>query len=134
VKLLAIVLWAKVLLTLILWVLPLLTFRASWFVRIGMPEPKPMVFLRLLGAAFLALVVGYSTGLHKLSRGEDVRDIVWVGITSNGSAALILLLSGITGGWKEWGILARSYMWLSTLVTASITLALVVAGLFRSDR
>jgi hypothetical protein len=99
-----------------------------------MPEPKPMVFLRLLGAAFLALVGGYSTGLHKLSRGEDVRDIVWVGITSNGSAALILLLSGITGGWKEWGILARSYMWLSTLVTASITLALVVAGLFRSDR
>jgi hypothetical protein len=95
-----------------------------------MPEPKPMLFLRLLGAAFLALVVGYISGLLGLSRGDDVRDIVWVGITSNGLASLILCFSGFKGAWKEWGILARIYMWVSALATALITLGLV-AGLFR---
>jgi hypothetical protein len=102
--------------------------------RVGMPEPKPMLFLRLLGATFLALVMGYISALRRLGRGDDVRDIVWVGITSNGLASLILLLSGIAGAWKEWGILARIYMWASALATALITLGLVVAGFFRGDR
>jgi hypothetical protein len=134
VKLLATVLWAKILITLTFWALPLFALPASWFVWIGMPEPRPMLFLRLLGAAYLALVVGYTSGLRRLGRGEDVRNVVWVGITSNGLASSILLLSGMTGGWNEWGIVARSYMWVSTLATASLTLGLVVAGLFRSDR
>ena len=93
-----------------------------------------MLFLRLLGAAFLALVVAYISGLHELGRGDDVRNIVWVGITSNGLASLILLLYGIAGAWTQWGLLARSYMWVSAFATASITLALVVAGLFQGDR
>jgi hypothetical protein len=134
VHLLAIVLKVKILFTLILWSLPLLAFPASWFVRLGMPEPRPILFLRLLGAAYLALVVGYISGLRRFGRGDDVRNIVWVGITSNGLASLILLLSGIAGAWKEWGILARSYMWFSALVTTLITLGLVVAGRFRGDR
>jgi hypothetical protein len=130
--LLAIVLWIKVLITLTFWSLPLLTFRASWFVRLGMPEPRPMLFLRLLGAAYLALVVGYISSISRLARGDDVRDIVWVGVTSNGSASLILLLFGIAGAWKEWGTLARIYMWVSVLATASITFGLVATGLLRS--
>jgi hypothetical protein len=92
-----------------------------------------MLFLRLLGAAFLALVVGYTSGLRRLGRGEDVRNVVWIGITSNGLASSILLLSGMTGGWNEWGILAQSYMWVSAFATALLTLGLVVAGLFGSD-
>src|SRR5215204_1033101 len=105
----------------------LLTFPRSLFVWIGMPEPKPMLFLRLLGAAYFALVVGYISGLFRLGRGDEVQDIVWVGITSNGSAFLILLLYGIAGTWKGWGILAQIYMWVSVVATASITLGLVVA-------
>lgn len=129
---LAIVLWIKVLITLTLWSLPLLIFRASWFVRLGMPEPRPMLFLRLLGAAYLALVVGYISGIGRLGQGDNVRDIVWVGVTSNGSASLILLLFGIAGAWKEWGTLARIYMWVSVLATASITFGLVATGLLQS--
>lgn len=60
---LATVLWAKAIVTLILWSLPLLTFPASWFVWIGMPEPEPILFLRLLGAAYLSLVVAYASGI-----------------------------------------------------------------------
>jgi hypothetical protein len=133
VELLAWVLRVKILVTLILWTFPFLALPASWFVWVGMPEPKPMLLLRLYGAASLALVVGYISGLRRLGRGDDIRNIVWVGVTSNGSASLILFLSGIAGAWEEWGMLARIYMWSSALLTASITLGLV-AGLFRGDR
>jgi hypothetical protein len=134
VGLLAAVLRIKVLFTLALWSLPLLALPTSWFVRMGMPEPKPVLFLRLLGAAYLALAVGYMGGLRKLGRGKDVKDIVWVGITSNGAAFLILSLFGIAGTWNGWDIWARIYMWASVVGTASITLGLVVAGLFGGDR
>ena len=131
---LAWVLRFKIGFTLIFWALPLLWFPTSWFVWIGMPEPKPLLFLRLLGAAYLALVVGYIRGLRRLARGDEVQDTVLVGITSNGSAFLILLLFGIAGAWKEWDILAQIYMWVAVVATASITLGLVVAGLLRDDR
>lgn len=132
-SLLEAVLWVKVLFTLALWSFPLLAFPASWFVRMGMPEPQPMLFLRLLGAAFVALVVGYISGILGLGRGDDVRDVVWVGITSNGLASLILFFYGFTGAWKRWGIVAQVYMWVSALATALITLGLI-AGLFRGDQ
>ena len=131
--LLAWVLRLKILVTLILWTIPCLAFPASWFVWVGIPEPNPKLLLQLYGAASLALVVGYISGLFRLGRGDDIRNIVWVGVTSNGSAFLILLLWGIAGTWEEWGILARIYMWSSALLTASITLGLI-AGLLRGDR
>ena len=131
---LATILKVKVFVTLIFWSLPLLFCPSSWFVRADMPEPKPMLFLRLLGAAYLALVVGYICGLRKLGRGDDVRSVVWVGITSNGLASLILWRSGIARVWKEWGPWARIYMWVSALLTAAITLGLVGARSFRGDR
>jgi hypothetical protein len=131
---LAWVLRIKILVTLILWTLPCLAFPASWFVWAGMPEPEPMLLLQLYGAASFALVVGYASGLRRLRRGDDIRNIVWVGITSNGLASLILILSSIAGVWEEWDTLARIYMWSSALLTASITVGLVVAGLFRGDR
>ena len=85
VNLLAIVLKVKVFFTLIFWSLPLLAFPASWFVRIGMPEPKPMLFLRLLGAAFLALVLAYTSGfvdsvgamMYETSSGWASRAMDW---------------------------------------------------------
>ncbi len=132
-SLLAAVLRVKIVLTLLLWCLPLLAFPASWFAWMGMPEPQPVLFLRLLGAAFFALVVGYVLGLRELNRGNDVRNVVWVGIVSNGSAFLILLSAGANGAWEEWGILAWLSMWGSVLGTASITLGLVVAGLSPPD-
>lgn len=132
--LLVTVLKIKVGLTLIFWFLPLMFLPDTCFVSMGMPRPEPMVFLRLLGAAFLALVVGYVSGILRLRRGEDVRNIVWVGITSNGLSSLILVLFGIAGAWEDWGPFARGYMWGSALLTALITLGLVVAGPFRGGR
>jgi hypothetical protein len=123
------VLWVKIVFTLLGWCLPLLTFPAPWFQALGMPEPRPLVFARLLGAAFLALLVGYLFGLHALKHGRPVRQTVWVGIVSNGSASLILFAFGLTGAWGDWGGVARAVMWLSAALTGGITVGLAMTGL-----
>src|SRR5688500_14724838 len=100
--------WVKIAFTLLAWCLPLLTFPPAWFERFGMPAPQPLVLARLLGAAFLALLVDYLFGLRALRHGRSVRQTVWVGIVSNGSASLILLASGLTGAWEAWGRWAQA--------------------------
>ena len=59
---------AKIVLTAALWSLPL-TLLPEYVVHhwIGLPSNVPTVFYRLLGAAYLALLVGYLHGLERLT-------------------------------------------------------------------
>lgn len=100
--------------------------RARGFRWVGMPkpQPQPMLFARLLGAAFLALVVGYWFGLAEVERQVFPRSAVWAGIVSNGLASLLLFKSGFAGEWKGWSAKARVYLWGSALVTMFVTLGL----------
>jgi|SRR5215213_10693419 len=122
---LKIILMIKVIFT-IFWALPLLFFPKHAARLLCIPVPQPILFAHLLGAAFLALLVGYILGLLELNHGRDVSNTVWVGIISNGLAFLILLI--FAGQWKRWGIRAEIYMWSSTAVTLLITLGLIVFG------
>lgn len=93
-----------------------------------MPAPRPEIWARLLGASFLALVVGYALGWrdHVLA-GKDIRNVVIVGMVSNGVASATLWISGFVGVWAEWSLAARIYMWGSAVLTLSITLCLWLA-------
>ena len=126
---LEIILWIKIVFTIIAWSFPLLLVPASGFQRMGMPEPKPILFVRLLGAAFFALFIGYALGVWDLRHGRTITNTVWVGIISNGSACLLLLYFGCSGAWREWGRFARGALWLSAIITGLITVGLVSAGL-----
>ena len=84
------VLITKIVLTAFAWCIPLLTFPARIFVRIGFPAPQPEVFLRLLGVSYGALIVAYSFGLYESIRGNYPKGIIWTGIISNGGASVIL--------------------------------------------
>ena len=123
---LKIILVIKIVFTAIFWSLPLLFFpkRAAELLR--MPVPQPILFAHLLGAAFLALLVGYVLGLLDLSHNKGAGNIVWVGIVSNGSAFLLLLI--FAGQWSKWGTRAAAFLWVSTAATLLITLGLVVFG------
>lgn len=129
------VLWIKICCSLVLWCVPLLLFPARWFTWFGMPAPRPMLFGRLLGAAFAALVPGYGLGLYDLYQNqavtEAVRNVVWVGIVSNGLACLVLVVAGNAGVWDCWGRWARGTMWLSAGLTGAITPGLVWTGLYQ---
>lgn len=123
------VLLIKILFTLTFWCIPLLFFPASLFVYLGIPEPQPMLFIRLLGAAYMALTLGYFLGFNALHQNENIQNIVWVGIASNGLASILLFVYGASGIWSEWSNLAQFYMWWSAIATALITLGLLITGL-----
>lgn len=126
------VLWLKIVATVVLWALPLLLLPARTFPRLGYPVPEPAVFAKLLGAAFLSLLVGYGKGLwalkHGAAAGQDVvASTVLVGKVSNGLAFLLLVVYGVRGSYRTWGRLARLHVWISILVTGLVTLGLFVA-------
>jgi hypothetical protein len=124
------VLWIKIVFTVFLCV-PLLTFRKEWIHEAGIPGPEPVLFARLLGAAFLALLVGYIHGLLELNRGADIQDkdvqnVVRVGIVSNGLACLILLW--FAGEWMKWNNWAPLCLGISTFVTGVVALGLAITA------
>lgn len=123
------VLLSKILLTFAAWSLPQLVFPLSWLMAIGFPAPgTASVFVRLLGAAYLALGVGYVLGYRDLSEGKQIANVVSVGIISNSLACIILLIFGILGSWNDWGMLAQVFMWGSAAATGLITLGLALTG------
>jgi len=119
------VLKRKIIITAIFWCIPLLTFPASLFIQLGVPSPEPIMFVRLLGAAYLALLVGYYMGLKGLDSGENPVPVLSMGITSNGLAFLILTFFGVNGSWSSWGTGAQIFMWLSAAGALLITVNLL---------
>lgn len=126
---LGVLLKVKITLTLIGWVLPLFALPQSLYSELGFPDSMPLVFLRLLAMAYMALVAGYWLGLLQLNRGVYPWHPVIVGIISNGGACLVLLGGLLAGGWSEWGGFARWYMNLSAAGTGLIALGLLVSAL-----
>ena len=118
----------KIIYTAIFWCLPLLFFPA-WAARwLRIPEPRPVLFAHLLGAAYGALLVGYVCGLRDSLQGQNIYNVVVVGLVSNGAAFLLLVL--FAGEWRHWGgRLARIYMWASTVMTFLISVGLISFGL-----
>ncbi len=115
----------KIVVTFFSWALPLIFFSEKFFLLFG-PVPQPILFIRLLGVAYLALVVGYSWGWVKSRQGEKVDEILWVGAVSNGGAFLTLSLNHYLEGWAEWTTLGQAYLWYSLVAT----LLLAVSFLF----
>jgi hypothetical protein len=117
----------KILATLAFWAAPALLLPPPWFPLFGIPEPPAtqLIFVRLLGAAYLALVVGYALAWHAPARHPG---IVLVGIVSNGLAALVIASVGTGGGFASWPVLGTLYIWGSAVITAALAAALVVTG------
>lgn len=119
----------KIVLTTLIWCIPLLLFPAAWLKWLGFPVPEPQLFLRLLGMAYVALVLGYGFGLHDTLRHQYPETIIWVGVVSNGGACLLLAMAALTQAWHGWGTMAQAIMWGSLLGTGAISLGLVWFGL-----
>ena len=72
--------------------------------------PEPQLFLRLLGMAYTALIVGYAFGLRDARSGRYPAGVVWVGIVSNGGAFVMLAVAALLGVWSGWGLPAQLVM------------------------
>lgn len=124
---LKLVLLFKIFLTFACWSLPLLLFPPTWLVALGFLDPgAAIVFVRLLGAAYFSLGVGYILGFRDLGEGKDISNVLTVGIISNGLACAILVAFGGLDRWNTWGIGAQAFMWGSAIATGLITTGLLV--------
>lgn len=124
----------KITATVLFWCLPLIVLPAAWLHAAGLPEQPSMLFLRLLGWAYLALCVGYSFALQAALRGEIALGPIWVGLVSNAGACVILLGYGVQGAWTSWGPLIQFLGWSSVLATALITAGLGYFGVYAPQR
>jgi hypothetical protein len=121
------VLAAKIVVTVVVWAAPALLLPPRWFPVFGIPEPplSHLVFVRLLGAAYVALITGYTLAWRAPARHPAA---VLVGIVSNGLAAVVILSVGASGGYDSWTFVGQLYIWLSALAAAAIAVALTVTG------
>lgn len=92
------VLAAKIALTLAAWALPLLLLPASALAALTGLAPEPPLTARLLGLAYLALVVAYAGGLRAAGEGRVPWAVIGVGVLSNGGAAILLAASPAIAG------------------------------------
>lgn len=122
------VLYIKIAFTAVVWATPALLVPRKLILTLGYPEPKPLIFLRLLGGAYFALLVGYIQGAQSLQAGIYPATTVLVGIVSNGVAFLILAVGAVKGTWLDWGWAARLIMWISLAMTFLITVGLLYSG------
>jgi hypothetical protein len=121
------VLAVKIVVTLAVWALPALLLPPPWFTYFGIPEPpiEHLVFVRLLGAAYVALVVGYALAWRTPARHPGA---ILVGIVSNGLAAVVIVQVGAYGGFATWSTLGAIYIWGSAVLAGGIAVALAKTG------
>lgn len=118
----------KIVLTAVLWAMPLLLLPESLMHRLGLPATVPTMFYRLLGTAYTALLVEYLYGLHALRSGGYPAGTVRVGLVSNIAACLVLYQAWYGGVWDTWPFTARALMMVSLFATGGVSLGLLVFG------
>ena len=123
----------KIVATVFVWCVPLLFFPESLLLSAGLPTQPSLLFLRLLGWAYLALCVGYGIGLWQELQGVRLVCPIWVGIVSNGGACITLAYFAWLGDWNSWGTLVQTIGYGSIAATALITAGLYCFGV-RSGR
>lgn len=114
----------KITVTLMGLCIPLLFFPKALFTQLGIPMEGPMIFIRLLGVAYLALCVGYYSGITAIKNKQNPMAIIHMGLVSNGLAAAVFLYYGATGNWQDWSPFAQGYMWALTAGAAYICFGL----------
>lgn len=120
----------KIFWTLLLWVWPSLLVPASYYPSVGIPSPEPLIFVKLMGIAFLALVVGYGFGLCDVWAGRISLVTLLVGIVSNGGACAILwFLFFRTDAFGTFDALPQGWLGKGFFVFSGVLLFLITASL-----
>ena len=122
---------AKIVITLVFWVsLPLVFPECLLGFLFGeTPEPTPLyqalvLNTRLMGVTFLALVTAYAFGLRAIVGNQFPYAIVYVGLVSNGGAALLILVAALTGLLTDWPAFPRIVYFVSLSAVTAIAAAL----------
>lgn len=111
----SILLWVKIIGTLIPVALPLLFLPIATVNRLSGFEASDPALYRLYGAAVLALLVGYAGGYFQVQDGVFPVGVVAMGFVSNAGACAVLLLTGrgLKAPWEPafFGLIALGLAW-----------------------
>src|SRR3954454_15471499 len=101
------VLAVKIVLALLFWILPLLLLPAGFFPELGIPTwtPAAKVFLRLLGAAYLAIAIVETWGFFDPARRPSA---VLAGLASSAGASFVLWHDIFYGELWNWAVLGKA--------------------------
>lgn len=125
----------KIIVTIFLWAFPLIIIPSRWFCKfLFIDVGQNAFFIRLLGVAYLALIIGYLAGMSELKKGIFPKKIIYMGIVSNAGASITITIFGLKNSFpfgdctkavscsKELGI---CYLWLSAIITFLIAATLL---------
>lgn len=122
------VLAVKIVLSVLFWILPLLLLPAGFFPELGIPTwtPAAKVFLRLLGAAYLAIAIVEAWGFLDPARRASA---VAAGLASSAGATIVLWHDIFYGELWNWAVLGKVLVSIWLVLHTAFTLALLATGL-----
>jgi hypothetical protein len=122
------VLAVKIALSLLFWILPLLLLPAGFFPELGIPTwtPAAKVFLRLLGAAYLAIAIVEAWGFVDPNRRAPA---VLAGLASSAGASIVLWHDIFYGELWNWAVLGKVLVSVWLVLHVVFTVALLATGL-----
>ena len=118
----------KIVLTIVVWCVPLLMLPTSLLREWGFTTMAAVLVVRLLGWAYLVLCIGYAFGLRAARNGRRLVGPIWVGIVSNGGACGYLVYFGVLGAFTTWPSWLQVLAWGSALGAGLIMFGLLVFG------
>jgi hypothetical protein len=122
------VLAVKIVLVLIFWILPLLLLPTGLFPELGIPTwtTAANVFLRLLGAAYLAIAVVETWGFFDAAHRPSA---VLAGLASSAGASFVLWHDIFYGELWNWAVLGKVLISIWLLLHGVFTIALLATGM-----
>jgi len=126
----AALLWTLIAVTFAGWCLPMLFFPRPLLRKFHVPVNEPVIFVRLLGAAALALCLHYYLGLLRLENGRDPSDVIVIGLIHCGMSAAIIWRYALHGHYRRWPRATQVYIYTSGSILTALTFGLLFAGLW----
>jgi hypothetical protein len=101
---------------------------------LGSQDLPNLMFVRMLGWAYLSLCVGCGFGRRAALSGQILEGPIWMGVVSNGGACSFLIYDGATGSWEGLHLGVKFILWSSAIATAAITIGLYLFEVRVLDR
>lgn len=127
-KLLILVLYIKIIFTVFLWAIPALFIPETMLQSIEVTIISPKYPGKLLGAAYIALAIGYFDGLLRARKGIQPTGTIIMGIISNGAATIILILYAFPEIKSDSSPVETIFIYFSTAITALLTAGLIITA------
>lgn len=127
---LAALLWILIAVTICCWCVPLLFLSRTLLRKIHIPVTEPILFVRLLGVASLALCIQYVLEVLRVQRGYHPTHVGLVALIHCGMSAAIIWRYALHGQYARWPRITRIYVYTAGAVMTVLALALLFVGLW----